>query len=124
MVLSCCLLFTFTGCGGASVGTSDEVDYSQIPSQEYVHVLAASGSLDSLKTLLEQNPDMINARSVRNRNLLHTAALAGQDEVVKFLLEKGLSPKEPDDLGSYANELASNEGHPTTAKIIMDAMAN
>lgn len=114
------------GCGGSGAGGGEpagELDVSKLPPQEAVHLMAAKGDLEGLQAALQENPQLGNARSIRNRNLLHTAAENGQKNVVAFLLENGMNPNEPDDQGAYANELAAAEGHTEVAKMISEASA-
>jgi ankyrin repeat protein len=114
------------GCGGRSGGgdTVGTMDLSQLPPHEAVHVMAAEGDLKGLQEALQSNPQLANARSIRNRTLLHTAAEHGQAAVVEYLLANGMNPNEPDDQGAYPNELAAAEGHDAVAKMLSGAAAS
>lgn len=114
------------GCGGGARDTDavGTVDVSQLPPNEAVHVLAAEGDLKGLQEALQSNPQLANARSIRNRTLLHTAAEHGQAAVVEYLLANGMNPNEPDDQGAYPNELAAAEGHDAVAKMLSGAAAS
>lgn len=119
-----CLIGLLAGCNSGGGGTPTEtVDMSKLPANEAVHVLAATGDLEQLKSFLQQYPDLKNARSIRNRNLLHTAAENGQSNVVQYLLEQGFNPNEQDDQGAYPHELASAEGHTGVAQMLADAVS-
>ncbi len=114
------------GCGGSGAGggvSTGDLDVSQLPPQEAVHVYAATGNLSALQAALQENPQLAYSRTIRNRTLLHTAAENGQKNVVAYLLENGMNPNEPDDQGAYPNELAAAEGHNDVAKMISAAAA-
>lgn len=114
------------GCGGSGAGggvSTGDLDVSQLPPEEAVHLYAATGNLQALQAALQENPQLAYARSIRNRNLLHTAAENGQKNIVAYLLENGMNPNEPDDQGAYPSELAAAEGHTDVAKMISEAAA-
>ena len=54
-----------------------------------IHELAQNGDLQGLKTLLEENPQSIEANGWFGRKPLHYAALSGSAECVEFLIKKG-----------------------------------
>jgi ankyrin repeat protein len=54
-----------------------------------IHELAQKGDLEGVKTLIEQNPELVNARDKDSRTPLHWACRGVHLEVVKFLVEKG-----------------------------------
>lgn len=54
-----------------------------------IYMASYRGDLETVKRLLEENPELINARNSVGRFPLEMAAQTGQIEVVKFLLEKG-----------------------------------
>ena len=45
--------------------------------------------IDRLKELIEEDPDLVNARSSADRTPLHTAARRGFIEAVELLIDKG-----------------------------------
>jgi len=57
----------------------------------YQPALAAAegGDLDTLKTLLQKDPSLIQAKEWGSLTLLHLAVLHNQKETVAFLLDKG-----------------------------------
>ena len=109
------------GCGSKEVSTT-QVDMSQVDTEEFVHMVARSGDLNKLQELLQTNPNLAYARSMRNRNLLHTAAASGQDQVVSYLLQMGFNPNEPDDQDSYAIEMALEAGHTSTVRLLQQSL--
>ena len=90
-------------------------------------------SIDAIKVCLEGGVD-INAVDGRGQTALYGAALQGYDEVVKFLLSKGAKVDIKDHRGFTALDAAEGKAggfgfgggsanpHPTTAKLLRDAM--
>jgi uncharacterized protein len=90
-------------------------------------------SIEAIKVCLEAGVD-INAADGRGQTALYGAALQGYDEIVKFLLAHGAKPDIKDQRGSTALDAAEGKAggfgfgggsanpHPTTAKILRDAM--
>lgn len=54
-----------------------------------VHELASAGEVEQLKSLLEKNPELINAEGWHNRTPLHCAAQHGHVDCVRLLIERG-----------------------------------
>ena len=90
-------------------------------------------SIEAITVCLEGGVD-INAADGRGQTALYGAALQGYDEVVKFLLAHGAKPGIKDQRGFTALDAAEGKAggfgfgggaanpHPTTAKILRDAM--
>ena len=90
-------------------------------------------SIDAIKVCLEGGVD-INAVDGRGQSALYGAALMGYDDVVKFLLSRGANPALKDQRGFTALDAAEGKAggfgfgggsanpHPTTAKILRDAV--
>jgi len=90
-------------------------------------------SIDAIKVCLEGGVD-INAVDGRGQTALYGAALMGYDEVVRFLLAHGAKVDIKDQRGFTALDAAEGKAggfgfgggsanpHPTTAKILRDAM--
>jgi ankyrin repeat protein len=56
---------------------------------DQIHELAQKGDLEGVKTLIEQNPELVNAKDKDGRTPLHWACRGVHLEVVKFLVDKG-----------------------------------
>jgi len=90
-------------------------------------------AIEAIKVCLEGGVD-INAVDGRGQTALYGAALMGYDEVVKFLLARGAKPDIKDQRGFTALDAAEGKAggfgfgggsanpHPSTAKILRDAM--
>src|SRR4029077_15907335 len=73
-----------------------EAGGATISNEEAVRALrdaACRGNLETLRALLDANPGLVNERGGEGiRTALHDAAGQGQEEAVKFLLERGANP--------------------------------
>ncbi|MCJ7580275.1 MAG: ankyrin repeat domain-containing protein [Candidatus Aminicenantes bacterium] len=54
-----------------------------------IHEAVQQGNLSKVKMLLENNPELLEARNENDKTPLHFAAQGGFKEIVEFLLEKG-----------------------------------
>lgn len=54
-----------------------------------IHEFAQKGNLESVKALIEKDPELVNAKDKDGRTPLHWACRGVHLEVVKFLVEKG-----------------------------------
>ena len=62
-----------------------------------VHSLAALGKVDELRAMLDKDPSLTDdADNVLGRSPLHVAAMHGQVEVVRLLLDRGADPRRAD----------------------------
>jgi len=64
------------------------VVFVAIASAGEIHDATQQGDLDRVKTLIEANPELINATDDFGHTPLHFAAAAGQKEIAEFLLSK------------------------------------
>ena len=90
-------------------------------------------AIEAIKVCLDAGVD-INAKDGRGQTALYGAALQGYDDIVKFLLSKGADPSIKDQRGFTALDAAEGKAggfgfgggsanpHPTTAKILHDAI--
>ena len=72
---------------------------------------AATDDLKGLKALLENDPDLVEARTSFADTPLHYAAAGGGRKATGYLLEKGLSPNAEDGQGRTPLHLAAWFGH-------------
>jgi len=54
-----------------------------------IHNAARNGNLDKVKSLLANNPELLNARDNKGSTPLHSAVSKGREDVVLFLIEMG-----------------------------------
>ena len=54
-----------------------------------LHFFAAQGDIDNARVVLEEDPELLNARDVNGWQPIHEAVQAGQLEMVKFLVAEG-----------------------------------
>jgi ankyrin repeat protein len=56
---------------------------------DQIHELAQKGDLEGVKTIVEQNPELVNVKDKDGRTPLHWACRGVHLDVVKFLVDKG-----------------------------------
>lgn len=122
--LACGLL---TGCtvsqgrtGMGTIPTSKPVNISSNP----WFLAATTGAIKDLETALASGAD-VNARERDNRYTpLHTAAMADNDQAVKFLLQHGADPDIVDEDGRTALMMALYNGRSSTSLTLAQSRAN
>lgn len=122
----CVLLVAACGCassGGPGMGTvpnSGTVDVTKNP----WFLAASTGSAKDLEAARASGAD-INARERSNRYTpLHTAAIAGNDDAVKFMLQHGADPDVIDEDGRTALMMASHYARSNTSFTLAQSKAN
>ena len=91
-----------------------------------IHIAAANGDLDQVKDLFARDATLISAE---NQNAtsdlpLHSAAGAGQLEVVRFLVESGAEVDAGDSDGSTPLHVAAMRGHLTCVDYLIEKGAD
>lgn len=79
---------------------------------------AMLGMIPKLEEQLARNPALAAARDKSSRTPLHWAAIRGQTEAVRLLLEKSADPKAKDMWGSTAFDLAVANHHNRIAEML------
>lgn len=77
-----------------------------------------SNSLDSIKSQLEENDDLLNFRDEKGWNLLHINAFAGNLGVTKVLIEHGFDPSAQTENGKTPIDLANKQGWPVITSLL------
>lgn len=125
----CIVLLAVALCGGcSSAKISDQldnveqnVDVSTRPPEELAFRYAGTGNIEAMQSLLEGNPEVVNAvENSYNRTPLHIAARAGNREMVDLLLEHGADPTIEDVNGKVPADTARQEAHVDLAKYLWD----
>lgn len=91
-----------------------------------IHLAAAGGDLAKVKSLLADDPTLINSEDQNGtRDLpLHSAATTGQLEVLRFLVESGAEVDAGDSDRSTALHVAAVRGHPACVAYLIDQGAD
>jgi ankyrin repeat protein len=91
-----------------------------ILSKDDIHVEAAKGNLENLQSLLTKNPELVNLVDKMDYGTpLHWAAIYGQAESCKLLLERGADLKLVDDLGYSPLRWAIDGGEPGIVELLI-----
>jgi ankyrin repeat protein len=89
-------------------------------SRDDIHVEAAKGNLENLQCLLTKNPELVNLIDKMDYGTpLHWAAIYGQAESCKLLLERGADLKLVDDLGYSPLRWAIDGGEPGIVELLI-----
>jgi len=88
-----------------------------------VHMAANRGDLKKVQSLIEVNPELLNAKSAKlNETPLHEAAVMGRMDVVKYLVSKGADLTIRDGYGKTALEKAIGRGRNDVALFLISSM--
>ncbi|NYV27224.1 ankyrin repeat domain-containing protein [Streptobacillus felis] len=86
-----------------------------------LHTAIYFDNFDAVKLLVESNPEMVNFQNdVDGWHPLEDAALTGNYEVTKYLLDHGSNPLHKDFKGNSAIDLAANFGKGNIVKLLRD----
>jgi ankyrin repeat protein len=116
------VLGVVAGCGSSVQLDLPENDISTFSTPWQVFEYAASGELDQVKTLIEADPQLIDAIGDHDWTPLHYAASNGHNDVVRYLLSKGASPMALDENAFEPIAIAGQRQHMDTVKILREAM--
>ena len=86
-----------------------------------INYAASSGDLGMVRTMLDEEPPAIEAEQLNNATPLLSAALAGQTEVVEFLLTRGADMETTTFEGLSVLGAALESGNLNTAKALVNA---
>jgi ankyrin repeat protein len=89
-----------------------------------IHDLAGGGHLAGVKTLLAQDPGLINAVDEQGSTPLHSACFGGHLVVVKLLIEKGANIQAVDGGGFTPLQLASYGGNRDVVQFLLEKGAD
>jgi len=80
---------------------------------------AQEGNIAEAQKLVKSGV-LVDETTIGNQTALFLAAAEGQDNMVKWLLSHEANPLAQDQNGKTAADFAKSQGHPGTAKIILD----
>lgn len=91
-----------------------------------IHVAAAGGDLAKVKSLLAEDPTLINSQDQNSTSdlPLHSAATTGQLEVLRLLVESGAVVDAGDSDQSTALQVAALRGHPACVDYLISQGAD
>lgn len=92
--------------------------------QTFVARACQSGKLDVVKQRLENEPEDLNKVDYAENTPLHTASIAGYDDIVQYLLEAGCIVDPVNGMRDTPLHDAIDNGHLAVVKLLLDAGAN
>ncbi|KAL2842053.1 hypothetical protein BJY01DRAFT_249287 [Aspergillus pseudoustus] len=105
----------------SGTGAAARVDFVNYKGETELHVAAAAGHVEVVRSLLESGAN-INARSMGGRTALMLAADNGNTAVVDLLLSRRADHSIEDDEGSLALDLAAWSGHNAIVQLLLMRM--
>ena len=108
------------GCGGRGGSSLD----AGITNDEIIEY-AAQGDVEMLRTMIEADPSLVNARGgPLAMTPLHAAVIKNQQQAIAFLLQNGANPNIRDAEGFTPSGRASQAGNRQLVTILDDAGAH
>jgi ankyrin repeat protein len=94
-----------------------DLEYENPSGYNAFHIAVETGVLDTVKFLLDKDSDLINKTNSKNGlTPLHIAALAGNEEVFSYLVEKGADFSLTDSKGKTAKDYLEEKKHENILK--------
>ena len=93
----------------------------QRSSEQGIFDAVRSGRLDSVRALIELDPQLVNERDGGQRTPLHWAARKGDPEILEYLIKKGADPNALDEDKATPLVNAVANGHRALVKMLIDA---
>ena len=88
------------------------------------HQAAAEGDLETVRSLLADDPGLLDSRNARNETALHGAAMGGHADLVAFFLDSGIPVDIGDNEGSTALDCVAIYGYPDLARSLIERGAD
>lgn len=124
MTLVALVLGMASSCSQTTVVQNDvpEAAIAQLPPDQQVWQYVTTSESGKLDALLKAQPDLVNITDPSYLNTpLHAAALRGDWDIAKVLLNNGADPTVENTDGYIPAELAASEGFADLAKYLNDA---
>ena len=101
-------------------GASSVLCWQDYDGRQPLHLAVISANPDMVSAIIKQTSCMINALDQRDRTPLHYAAIHGQENIARLLLEAGAKSDLLDEAGASAGHLAVQSGEEDTVKVFIE----
>ena len=89
-----------------------------------VHSAAQKDQLSLIRSLVNEDPKLVNAVDVDERTPLHWAASSGSLDITRYLIDQKADIDKPDGSGWTALHIASSAGHEEIVRELVGAGAD
>ncbi len=89
-----------------------------------IHEAVKAGDLTAVRSLIDKDPGLVNARDETGRSPLHWAARGTDIEVLEYLVEKGADLNFPDNNGTAPLHSLASRGNAEGIKILLNKGAD
>lgn len=89
-----------------------------------VHSAAQKDQLSLIRSLINEDPKLVNAVDVDERTPLHWAASSGSLDITRYLIDQKADIDKPDGSGWTALHIASSAGHEEIVRELVGAGAD
>ena len=101
-------------------GSSSVLCWQDYDGRQPLHLAVTSANPDMVAAMIKQPSCMINALDQRDRTPLHYAAIQGQEDIARLLLEAGAKSDTLDEAGASAGHLAVQSGDEKTISVFIE----
>ena len=101
-------------------GSSSVLCWQDYDGRQPLHLAVTSANPDMVAAIIKQPSCMINALDQRDRTPLHYAAIQGQEDIARLLLEAGAKSDTLDEAGASAGHLAVQSGDEKTVSVFIE----
>ena len=101
-------------------GSSSVLCWQDYDGRQPLHLAVTSANPDMVAAIIKQPSCMINALDQRDRTPLHYAAIQGQEDIARLLLEAGAKSDTLDEAGASAGHLAVQSGDEKTISVFIE----
>ena len=101
-------------------GSSSVLCWQDYDGRQPLHLAVISANPNMVTAIIKHPSCMINALDQRDRTPLHYAAIHGQEDIVRLLLEAGAKSDTLDEAGASPGHLAVQSGDEKTVRVFID----